>query len=75
MKLNVTNNGKRQIGAVVGTEEYRKKYVITKKKCVKKLKLPSKIPKFYLQTAYFMFTLGFRQRFNYIFQPILSHPL
>lgn len=33
MKLNVTNNGKRQIGAVVGTEEYRKKYVITKKKC------------------------------------------
>lgn len=31
MKLNVTNNGKRQTGAVVGTEEYRKKYVITKK--------------------------------------------
>ena len=42
MKLNVTNNGKRQIGAVVGTEEYRKKYVITKKKMCKEIKVTIK---------------------------------
>ena len=63
--LKLTNKGKRHLGAVVGTEEFRKEYVtMIVYEQVAKLKLLSEIAKFYPQAAYCAFTLGFRQNFN-----------
>ena len=63
--LNVTNESKRHLGTVVGTEEVRKEYVIMRaNEWVVELKLLTKITKFYPQAAYCAFTLGFRQNFN-----------
>ena len=69
--LNVTNEGKRHLGAVVGTEEFRKEYVIIRvNEWVAELKFLSKVAKFYLQAAYCAFTSGFRQKFNYVIRTI-----
>ena len=76
--LNITNEGKRHLGTVVGTEEYRKEYVIMRvNEWVAKLKLLTKIAKFYQQAGYCVFTWGFRQKFNYVIWPIpnISHLL
>ena len=76
--LNITNEGKRHLGAVVGTEEYRKEYVIMRvNEWVAKLKPLTKIAKFYQEAAYCVFTWGFRQKFNYVIRPIpnISHLL
>ena len=46
--LNTTNEGKRHLGAVVGTEESRKQYLImTVNEWVTELMLLTKIAKFY----------------------------
>ena len=60
--LNITNEGKRHLGAVVGTEEFRKEYVIMGvNEWVAELKLLTKI----------------RQKFNYVIRtiPNIRHPL
>ena len=55
--LNITNEGKRHLGAVVGTEEFKKEYVIMRvNEWVTDLKLLTKIAKFYPQVAYCAFT-------------------
>ena len=65
--LNITNKGKRHLGEVVGMEELRKEYVIMRvNELVTKLKLQTKIYKFYPQAAYCAFISGFSQKFNYI---------
>ena len=77
-KLNITKEGKRHLGAVVGTEEYKIEYVNTKvNEWVKELKFLSKIATFYPQAAYCAFTSGYRQKFNYIIRtiPNISHLL
>ena len=59
--LNITNEGKRHLGAVAGTEEFRKEYVIMRvNEWVTELKLLTKIAKFYPQAAYCAFTSVFR---------------
>ena len=76
--FNITNGGKRHLGAVVGTEEFKKEYVIMRvNEWVAELKLLTKIAKFYPQAAYSTFTSGFRQKFNYVFRtiPNISHLL
>ena len=51
--FNITDEGKRYLGAVVGTEEFRKEYAIIRvNDWVTELKLPTKIAKFYPQVAY-----------------------
>ena len=63
--LNITSESKRYLGAVVGTEEFRKEYVIMRvNEWVAGLKLQTKIAKFYPQAAYCTFTSGFRQKFK-----------
>ena len=69
---------KRDLGAVVGTEEFRKEYVAMKvNKWAAELKLLSKIAKFYPPAAYCAFTSGFREKFNYVIRtiPNISHLL
>ena len=69
--LNITNEGKKHLGTVVGTEEFRKEYVIMRVNEWKaKLKLLSKIAKPYPQAVDCAFTSGFRQKFNYVIQTI-----
>ena len=71
--LNITNEGKRYLGVVLGTEEFRKEYVIVRvNEWVTELKLPTNIAKFYPQAAYCAFTSGFRQKFNY-FIPTMTN--
>ena len=76
--LNITNEGKRHPGAVVGTGEFRKKYVIMRiNEWVAELKLLTKITKFYPQAVYCTFTPGFRRKLKYVIRiiPNISHLL
>ena len=76
--LNITNKGKKHLGAGVGTEEFRKEYAIMSvNEWVAELKLLTKIAKFYSQAIYCTFTSGFRQKFNYVIRTItnISHLL
>ena len=76
--LNITNKGKKHLGAGVGTEEFRKEYAIMSvNEWVAELKLLTKIAKFYSQATYCTFTSGFRQKFNYVIRtiPNISHLL
>ena len=76
--LNITNKGKKHLGAVVGTEEFRKEYAIMSvNEWVAELKLLTKIAKFYSQATCCTFTSGFRQKFNYAIRtiPNISHLL
>ena len=59
--LNIANESKRHLGALVGTEEFRKEYVIMRaNKELTKLKLLAKIAKFYPQATYCAFTSSSR---------------
>ena len=61
----------KDLGAVVGTEEFRKEYVIMRvNEWVTELKLPTKISKFYQQAANFAFTSYFRQKFTHTIRTI-----
>ena len=76
--LDITNEGKRHLGAVVDTEEFRKEYVIMRvNEWIAELKLLTKIAKFYPQAASCAFTSGFRQKFNYVIRTTtnISHLL
>ena len=76
--LNITNEGKRHLGAVVGTGEFRKEYVIMRvNEWVTELKLLTKIAKFYPQAAYCAFTSGLRKKFKSVIRtiPNISHLL
>ena len=69
---------KRDLGAEVGTEEFRKEYVAMRvNKWVDELMLLSKIAKSYPPAAYCAFTSGFREKFNYVIRtiPNISHLL
>ncbi len=65
--IKITKDGKRHLGAVVGTETFKSEYV---KKFVqdwvKQLKVLSEIAKAYPQSAYCAFTAGFAHKFNYV---------
>ena len=57
----------------LGTEKFRKEYVIMRVKTwVAELKLLTKIAKFFAQAGYYAFTSGFRQKFNYVIRFILN---
>ena len=59
--LNITNESKRHLGALVGAEDFRKEYVIMRaNKELTKLKLLAKIAKFYPQATYCAFTSSSR---------------
>ena len=69
--INVTADGKRHLGAVLGTLQYRQLYVKSKvDEWVQQLTVLSEFAKFYPQSAYCAFTSGFRHKFNYVLRTI-----
>ena len=65
--LNISNKGRRDLDAVIGRGEFRKKYVIMRvNEWVTKIKLLTKNTTFYPQASYCAFTSGLRLKFNYI---------
>ena len=68
--LNITNQGKRHLGAAVGTEEFRKEYMMMRvNEDVAQLKLLSNIAKLYPQAAYCAFTSGLEKSSITLFEP------
>ena len=69
--INITIEGKRHLGAVIGSDEFKKSYVDEKvSSWVNELTMLSKIAQFYPQSAYCAYTSGFCHKFNYIMRTI-----
>ena len=70
-RVNITAEGKRHLGAVIGSTEYRDKYV---KDVVKdwdnQLTILSTIVETQPQAAYLAFTNGFKSKLNYFLRTI-----
>ena len=77
-KTNITVNGKRHLGAVIGSQEYRDEYVINKTdQIANEWNNLCEIAKLEPQAAYSCFVSGFKHKLNYILKTIsdISHPL
>jgi hypothetical protein len=71
LKVKVTCEGERHLGAVVGSEEYRIKYVSDKVKCwVKDVEDLADIAKDEPQLAYACYTKGMSHRWTYVMRTI-----
>ena len=69
--INVTSEGKRHLGAVIGSLEYRDEYISDiVNSWVKQLIILSEIAKSYPHAAYCAFTAGFTQKFNHVLRTI-----
>ena len=69
--VKITTNGERHLGAVIGSNEYRKDYVDNKiNSLVEQLKLLSKIAETEPQAAYSAFAAGFKHKLTYILRTI-----
>ncbi|XP_066925323.1 uncharacterized protein [Clytia hemisphaerica] len=69
--INITKEGKRHLGAAVGTNEFKIEYVTDfVNDWVSQLKLLSEIAKAYPQSAYCAFTAGFVHKFNYLIRTV-----
>ena len=76
--LNITIEGRKHMGAAIGSSEYRKIYANNLvENWVKQLSTLAGISKSYPQAAYIAFTAGFRHKFNYYLRTIkdISHML
>ena len=63
--INVTDLGKRYLGAAIGSESFRKSFVDSHVETwVKELSLLAEISKFHPQAAYCAFTAGYRDKVN-----------
>eukprot|EP00794_Sanderia_malayensis_P008528 gene8528-biopygen6825 len=68
---NVTMEGKRHLGAVIGSFEFKNTYLSDLvDSWVKQILILSDIAKFYPQSAYCAFTAGFRHKFNSVIRTI-----
>ena len=69
--VNITTEGKRHLGAVVGSEEYKKEYCEEKvNNWVKELTILCEIAETQPQSAYAAFTQGYRSKFTYFLRTI-----
>ena len=80
-KIDITVNGKRHLGAVISSQEYRDEYVINKTdQVVNELNNLCEIAKLEPQAAYSCFVSGFKHKLTYIMRTIpnisyLSKPI
>ena len=69
--VNITTNGKKHLGATIGSEEYKAEYIQAKvEEWVKELNVLCDIAKTHPHSAYCAFTYSFRHKFNYIMRTI-----
>ena len=69
--VKITNEGKRHLGAVIGSNSYRTSYVEEKiDKLINQVKILSKIAKIEPQAAYTCFVSGLKHKSNYIMRTI-----
>lgn len=70
-ELNITTEGKKHLGAVIGSEEFRSDYIESKvNDWVKQLTTLAIIATHYPQSAYCAFTAGFCHKFDYFLRTI-----
>ena len=70
-QVNITTEGKRHLGAAIGSNSYKKCYVRGKVyELTEQLKILSKIAHIEPQAAYVCFTSGFRHKLTYIMRTI-----
>ena len=70
-KVNITIEGKRHLGATIGSEGYKKSFVRDKvKELIDQLKVLSKIAHIEPQAAYTCFTAGFKHKLTYLMRTI-----
>ena len=70
-EVNITTEGKRHLGAVVGSESYKQTYVMKKvDEWCKELQLLSRIASIQPQAAYSCFVSGYRQKFNFLMRTV-----
>eukprot|EP00794_Sanderia_malayensis_P018637 gene18637-biopygen15703 len=69
--INITVDGQRHLGAVIGSADFRQNFIKEKvDKWVRELTILSKIGTIYPQAAYCAFTAGYRHKFNYTLRTI-----
>ena len=76
--INITEDGKYQLGAVIGSIEYCENYVTQKvNTCLDKLNTLCDIARIEPQAAYSCFVTGYKHKFTYIMRtnPNISHQL
>ena len=77
-KINITKNGKRYLGAAIGSQEYRDEYIIKKtNQIANELNKLCEIGNLEPQAEYSCFVSGFKHKLNYIMRtiPDISHLL
>jgi hypothetical protein len=76
--INITTEGRRHLGAVLGTEAFRENYVNSRvQEWVDELSILSDIAKTEPHSAYSAYTFGFKSKYNYLMRtvPNISHLL
>ena len=69
--IKITTDGKKHLGATIGSEEYKAEYIHAKvEEWVQELNVLRDIAKTHPQAAYCAFTYSFRHKFNYIMSTI-----
>ena len=70
-KINVTSNGKRHLGAVIGSRSYKEDYMNQKiDQWIKEVKLLSGIAKIEPQCALSSFISGYKHKLNYFMRTV-----
>ena len=70
-KINITREGKKHLGAVIGTESFRDEYVNQKlEEVADELRILVEITKIEPQAAYAAFVAGFRHKLTYMMRTI-----
>ena len=69
--INITDHGRKHLGAVIGSEEYKKEYVTEKvKQWIESIQILTNIAKTQPQAAYSCFVKGFVHKFTYFMRTI-----
>ena len=69
--INVTSAGKRHLGAVIGSRDYKEEYVNNiVAKWTEELRIPAQIAEIQAQAAYSAYIHGFRGKFTYFIRKI-----
>ena len=72
-RINITDQGKKHLGASIGSAAYKKSYLKTKtNEWVSQLTVLSEIAKIYPHAAYCAFTAGFKHKLNYVMRTLES---
>ena len=69
--INITSKGRKQLGAIIGTNEFKNEYVSEKvEKWITEIELLSKIGYIDPHSAYIAYTRCFKHKFGYIMRTI-----